>query len=62
MLLLSITNAATTADGFNMSFIYIFVNKIASTYPQNVNPGRLMLANLVRESEKSSLVRLACYT
>ena len=46
MQLLSITNAAITTDGFDMSFIYIFVNKIALIYPPNVDPDRLMLANL----------------
>ena len=37
--------AATTADGINMSFIYILVNNGVMTYPQNVDPrpGRLML-------------------
>ena len=55
-MLLCITNAATTADGFNMSFISIFANEIAMIYPQNVDPGQLMLANLVRE------VNLADYT
>ena len=48
-MLLPITNAATTAAGINMSFIYIFANKIVMIYPQNVDPGRLMLANLLRE-------------
>ena len=46
MPLLSITNATITADGFDMSFIYIFVNKIALIYPQNVDPDQLMLGNL----------------
>ena len=48
-MLLPITNAATTTAGFNMSFIYIFANKIVMIYPQNVDPGGLLLANLLRE-------------
>ena len=45
--MLSITNEAIIADGFDMSFICIFFNKIALIYPQILDPDQLMLANLV---------------
>ena len=47
MLLVSITNTASTGDGIHMSFAYIIVNKVVVIYSQNVDPWSIYAAKLL---------------